>query len=344
MTCRCIPGPRAGSASTVSRSSQNLFHRAGRRYHVLFWQEGCGISETSDQRAILFADVCDSTAIYENMGDAKALGLINRLFKALDKQVNTNGGVTVKTLGDGMVCQFREADAAFAAACGMQEAAASVGAGREPSLKIKIGYTYGPVVIKDRDVFGDTVNVCARLVSLANPAQVLTTRQTVESLSPGLRERCRELYATKVRGRATEVVVCEVLWHADPDTTRVSDRSAGASPKASSTWVLKLTYAGETFVADEAAVVRIGRDAANEVVVATENASRLHARVFSRDGHFFIADQSTNGTFLMVDGTAREVRLRRGEAVLGERGWIGVGKSAANHGDHVLRYRLERSS
>src|SRR3954465_13481933 len=83
--------------------------------------------ETSGQRAILFGDVCDSTAIYEAIGDAKALALVNRLFKLLDKQVNTNGGTTVKTLGDGMVCQFREADAAFHAACGMQEAAVKLG-------------------------------------------------------------------------------------------------------------------------------------------------------------------------------------------------------------------------
>lgn len=311
-------------------------------YH--FCPEAPAISETSDQRAILFSDVCESTAIYERIGDVKALALINSLFKALDKEVNTNGGVTVKTLGDGMVCQFREADAAFRAACGMQEAAAKVDPKGKQGLRIKIGYNFGPVVIKDRDVFGDTVNVCARLVSLANAAQVLTTRQTVESLPPELRQRCRELYATKVRGRKTEVTVCEVLWRADPDTTRINELAGGAGPHAAWTWVLKLTYAGETHVADGTAVVRIGRDATNEVVVATENASRLHARVFLRDGHFFIADQSTNGTFLMVDGTTREVRLRRGEAVLGERGWIGVGKSAASHGDHVLRYRLERSS
>jgi adenylate cyclase len=306
---------------------------------------GTAISDTiSDQRAILFADVCESTTIYEAIGDVKALGLINSLFKALDKQVNVNGGVTVKTLGDGMVCQFREADAAFTAACGMQEAAARVGASGKQGLKIKVGYTYGPVLIKDRDVFGDTVNVCARLVSLANPTQVLTTRQTVGSLSPELQQRCRELYTTKVRGRVGEVMVCEVLWRADPDKTRVVEMSEGASPKAAWTYVLKLTHSGEICVADESAVVRIGRDATNEVVVATENASRLHARVFSRDGQFMIADQSTNGTFLMVDGTTREVRLRRSEAVLGERGWIGIGKSAASHGDHVLRYRLERSS
>jgi hypothetical protein len=278
------------------------------------------------------------------MGDVKALGLINSVFKALDKEVNTNGGITVKTLGDGMVCQFREPDAAFRAACGMQEVTGRVGTDGKQGLRIKVGYTYGSVVIKDRDVFGDTVNVCARLVSLANASQVLTTRQTVDSLSPELRNRCRDLYSTRVRGRTTEVTVCEVLWRTDPDTTRVIDSSEATSPKAAWTWVLKLTHAGESYIADESKVVRIGRDSANEMVVATENASRLHARIFSRDGQFFIADQSTNGTFLMIDGTIREIRLRRSEAMLGERGWIGVGKSAGSHGDHVLRYRLERSS
>ncbi len=307
-------------------------------------RRGAAISDPSEQRAILFADVCESTSIYEKLGDAKALALINTLFKSLDKQVNSNGGVIVKTLGDGMVCQFREAAGAFHAACGMQEAAAHVDLNEKSGLKIKIGYTYGPVVLKDRDVFGDTVNVCARLASLANPQQVLTTRETVDSLPEDLKSRCRELYATKVRGRQTEVMVCEVLWRADPDKTRVNNFGTDTSPRATWKYVLKLTYQGETFTVEDAATARLGRDASNEVVVPTENASRLHARIFSKDGHFVIADQSTNGTFLMVDGTTQEVRLRRGEAVLGERGWIGVGKSAVSHGDHVVRYRLERRS
>ena len=288
--------------------------------------------------------MCESTRIYETIGDAKALALINGLFKALTKQVNKHGGITVKTLGDGMVCQFRDVEEAFKAACGMQEAAAGLAAGKDPALKIKIGYTYGPVVLKDRDVFGDTVNVCARLVSLANPAQILTTLQTVDALPEGARTRCRELYATKVRNRSGDVMVCEVLWKSDPDATRVNDVATQTSPKPNWNWVLKLTHAGETFVIDANQAVRIGRDATNDLVVNTDNASRLHARIFAKDEHFFIADQSTNGTFLLVDGTTREVRLRRAEAMLGERGWIGLGKSASNHGDHVLRYRLERKS
>jgi adenylate cyclase len=280
--------------------------------------------------------------MYESVGDAQALAHINRLFTVLDKQIAANGGVVVKTLGDGMVCQFQDPEAAFRAACHMQEAAADLGAGDHPLLKIKIGYTYGPVVIEGNDVFGDTVNVCARLVSLANPSQVLTTRQTVDALSPEVRGRCRELYETQVRGRAVPVTVCEVMWRSEADLTKVDLTQPQLA--GSGEWVLKLTYAGDSFVVEPAGSLRIGREASNDLVVPSEHASRLHARVFTRDGQFIIADQSSNGTFLMVDGSTRELRLRREQAVLGERGWIGLGKTAANHGDHVLRYRLERRS
>jgi len=67
------------------------------------------------RRAVLFADVCESTAIYESLGDSRALALVNRLFALLQQKVTAGGGAVVKTLGDGMVCQFPDADAAFSA-------------------------------------------------------------------------------------------------------------------------------------------------------------------------------------------------------------------------------------
>ena len=253
------------------------------------------------------------------------------------------GGAVVKTLGDCMVCQFSQPDAALRAACAMQAAAVGLAVpGAERKLAIKIGTTYGPVVPKGNDVFGDTVNLCARLVALANPEQVLTTRQTVEALSPGLRERCRELYATKVRGRTGQVTVWEVLWRADPDMTQVRLTKESLARANANQWVLKLSYGDDTFTVEPAAAVKIGRDKSNDVVVPSQHASRLHARLFGREGNFVIADQSSNGTFVLIDGNRRELRLRREEAVIGERGAIGLGSSAENKGDHVLRYRVER--
>jgi predicted component of type VI protein secretion system len=77
------------------------------------------------------------------------------------------------------------------------------------------------------------------------------------------------------------------------------------------------------------------------MVVNSSKASRVHARIFERGGHFIVADQSSNGTYVAIDGNAREVTLRREETVLGERGYIGLGAPATVNGDHVLRYRLE---
>lgn len=274
------------------------------------------------------------------MGDTLALAHISRLFAVLTRQVQAAGGVVVKTLGDGMICEFEQPDAALRAACEMQQATLELGTGEAEPLRIKIGYNYGPVVVTENDVFGDTVNVCARLTTLASPSQVLTTRQTVDALSPQLRRRCRNLYETQIRGRGAPVTVCEVLWRPDADLTKVD--LTEEEIVAASDWVLTLSYAGESHVVEPGGSLRIGRDASNDVVVPSAHASRRHARVFGRDAQFLIADESSNGTFLMADGSTREVRLRHEQAVLGERGGIGLGKTASTPGDHVLRYRLER--
>jgi len=290
------------------------------------------------QRAVLFVDVTDSTRIYEQLGDTRALALIDQLFGHLDKAAARHGGSVVKNLGDGRVCVFPEPDAALQAACDMQMAAAA-GAGAE-RLTVKIGFTYGPVILSDGDVFGDTVNVCARLVALANAEQVLTTQLTVDAMSPALRNRCRQMFPIRVRGRHEEIVACNVLWRSDPDVTEINMLRANITRTRET--VLKLTYQGELHIVRSASGgVRIGRDKDNGLVIDSHFASRVHARVFAREGHFVLVDQSSNGTYLLADGNSAEILLRREEAVLGDRGWIGLGNSASRHGDHALRFRVE---
>jgi adenylate cyclase len=299
---------------------------------------GSGVRST--QRAVLFADVCDSTALYESLGDTSALALINVLFEKLGAITSTHDGTVIKTLGDAVVCQFKDADKAFRAACDMQAAAAALSPRSQSKFAIKVSFNFGPVVVKDEDVFGDTVNVCSRLNALGSPDQVLTTQHTVESLSPGLRLRCRQLYPLKVRGKVEHVTVYDVLWRLDPDMTErdIPVRSSARSAVS----VLKISYGGESFTVGPAQEILLGRDKGNDIIIESTRASRVHARISGRDGHFIISDQSSNGTFLLIDGNSREMLLRREEAVMGERGWVGFGKSAEGHGTHVLRYRLER--
>jgi class 3 adenylate cyclase len=299
----------------------------------------------SAQLAVLFADVCDSTTLYESIGDTRALAAISRLFGVLAWKVKARGGTVVKTLGDGMVCQFKDADGALAAACDMQAAATAAAtaadAGAGPKLAIKVAFNWGPVVTEGDDVFGDTVNVCARLAGLAGAEQVLTTQETIDALSAP-RGRSRPLHPLKIRGRVGEVRVCEVLWRSDEDSlviTKIFTKRQKAAPARE--WILKLSYGGGTTVVEPDGSITLGRDKTNDVVVASEKASRVHARIYGRDGNFLIADRSSNGTFVQIDGSSRELTLRREEAVLGERGYIGLGGPASGDGDHVLRYRLE---
>jgi adenylate cyclase len=296
------------------------------------------------QRAVLFADVTDSTRIYETIGDREALALIDRLLGLLDKAAAAHGGTLVKKLGDGMVVAFPTADEACRAACDMQLAALSTPAARPADrLAIRVGFTFGPVVLSDGDVFGDTVNVCSRLVALANPEQVLTTHQTVSAMAPALRQHCRELFPIRVRGRHEEIIACNVQYRADPDATETNMTHASLTRERE--LVLKITYQGELrVVRSSGAGLRVGRDKDNDLVVESHFASRAHARLYPREGHFVLQDLSSNGTYLLVDGSTSEILLRREEAVLTERGWIGLGNSAARHGDHTLRFRVEPDS
>jgi len=293
------------------------------------------------QRAVLFVDIAGSTRIYESLGDTRALELIADLFGHLDKAAASHGGAVVKRLGDGMVYAFAAPAEACEAACAMQLATQSAAAdGGSAPVAIRAGFNFGPVVISEGDVFGDTVNLCSRLVALANPGQILTTQVTMAALPMRLHPRCRALFPIRARGRDDEVLVCDVQYRFDPDLTATNfERAALARQRET---VLRITCQGEARVVRSLGDgLRIGRDKSNDLVVDSPYVSRLHLRVFAREGHFVLQDLSSNGTYLLADGSAAEIRLRREEAVLGERGWIGLGSTAARHGDHTLRYRVE---
>jgi len=108
---------------------------------------------------------------------------------------------------------------------------------------------------------------------------------------------------------------------------------------------LKLIYRANIFVVSRAnPTLRMGRGDDNEIVVVSLFASRLHARVEERDGQFVLTDLSSNGTFVLLDDESVERRLREEEAVLAGRGWLGLGKTAAKHGEHSVRFALEADS
>jgi hypothetical protein len=204
-------------------------------------------------------------------------------------------------------------------------------------LSVKAGFAFGPAIEEKGDLFGDTVNVASRLAAMANPRQALTTKQTVDALSPMPRSTCRALYTTGVKGRSEEVSVYEVIWQQDKSTTVVGD-TGDEAPATVAT--LKLSWRGRTWnLGDALTGVIAGRDPAADIVLPGDKVSRQHARVFLRRGKYVLADQSANGTFVQMQHRA-EILLHREEFVLLGTGSIGLGQSVAEIGEDAISFEI----
>jgi adenylate cyclase len=283
--------------------------------------------------AILFSQISGASALYESLGNRKAMGVVSKAMTVLKAAVGKHRGTVVKTVGDELIARFDTADEALQAVGAMH---ASMKGHRE-GLALKAGFTVGPVIEDKQDVFGDTVNVAARLAAMANPRQVLTTRQAVDTLSPMPRSTCRSLYTTSVKGRAEEVAVYEVMWEQDKSTTVVGDADADAKPVPVT---LKLTWRGRTWdMGEQLNSLVAGRDPAADIVLPGDKVSRQHARIFLRRGKFVLADQSANGTYVLMKHRA-EILLNREEFVLLGAGSIGLGQSVADIGEDAIHFEI----
>ncbi len=284
--------------------------------------------------AILFADIAGSTSLYETSGDAVAMTAVTRCLDTLKQIARTYQGEVIKTIGDEVMCIFAAVDDAIRAANEMQ---AKVEGDKVLHLKIRVGVHAGSVMTADGDVYGDTVNLAARLVQLANPGQILTSGQVFDSLSAYLQVTCRRLYATSVKGRNEKVTIFEALWQQDDGMTIVTSAHAVAALPASR---LLLVHREQTWtVSEEANALTVGRDASNDVAIDIPTASRQHLRIEFRKGRIVLVDRSSNGSFITL-GTGENIVLRREEFVLTGSGRIGLGCLAADCGEDALGFEI----
>jgi adenylate cyclase len=283
---------------------------------------------------IVFADISGSTRLYELLGDVRARERTSQCLSALTEVVRRHGGTVVKTIGDEVMSTFPDADAAARAACAMQESVAAQVVPGETALDIRVGLHYGSALVEAGDVFGDAVNVAARMVALAKARQILTTRQTVERLSPLLRAGTRYTDRTPVKGKQEEIDVYEVIWR-EEDLTRMEGHQI---PLADLQARLHLRFREkELEVSHSCPVVTIGRGQQNDIVVLDALASRLHARIEYRRGKFILLDQSTNGTYVLTQ-EGESAYLRREEFVLRGSGAISLGRAAGTEAPEIIHF------
>lgn len=287
---------------------------------------------------VVFADVSGSTQLYERLGDSAALAAVNCCVDAMKRATVLNKGRVVKTIGDEVMAVFDSATQGMHAASEMQQRISEL-LPPTPGVKLSIraGLHFGPALLENDDVFGDTVNTAARMAGLAKSGQIITTAETVAALPELLRESCREIDALAVKGKAENVNVCEVLWQEGAELTIMSARMAPAAPMDIR---IELRHGTATLLLGPAKpMATLGRDAACDVVIADPRASRSHAKIERRRDRFVLVDMSNNGTFVTFQGEAEFV-LKREEVILRGTGQVAFGHTA-DSGTELLRFSVE---
>jgi adenylate cyclase len=288
--------------------------------------------EQVSEVSVLFADVSGSTKLYETAGDAVAHAAIEKCVNLMrEKTLNANGRV-VKTIGDEVMSAFPTADAAADAAIEMQSAILELPPVGGTQIGIRIGFNHGPVVERDGDVFGDAVNLAARLAGVATKGQIITARDTVMLMSPMLKAATRAITTIQVKGKAQEIQVYELIWQQSEDMTTLASQKSVYKPKNAK---LRLLVQGtELVLSAERPALALGRDPSADLVIKERMASRAHGKIERRLDKFILTDHSANGTFITVEGD-KEIVLRREEFTLRGHGWIAFGQSRASATDVV---------
>jgi len=295
--------------------------------------------------AVLFADISGSTQLYVQHGDTTARTMIAKALEFLSGVTQEHRGVVIKTIGDEVMCKFPSADDAFDAAVGMQrtlkENAAEIT--DKTRVCIRVGLQWGEVVNQGGDVFGDAVNVAARVAAVAKRDQIVTTEQTVAALTGNRSDMARQFDKVALKGREGELVLHMIDWDDEADATRMRT-VLPAAPSAAAQKKLQLTFGDKSaLLFTEGKTLTLGRSAECSLVVATGFASRLHAKVIMRRGRFVLADESTNGTYIVPGGLgsgSQEVFIKREEFLLPDKGVFSLGQSCAADDARMVQFSL----
>ncbi|MCG8671673.1 MAG: adenylate/guanylate cyclase domain-containing protein [Pseudomonadales bacterium] len=289
---------------------------------------------------ILFADVAGSTTLYEKMGDNVAQQMIGRCLKFMTEICHQHDGVLVKNIGDEILCRFDSALDCVRAISKIQSDLQEEVELSNGKLRIRAGMNTGPAILDENDVFGDAVNVAARMAGIAQESQVLCTSETINALGDDHNISFRQLDSLLVKGKQAKINVYEVLWDSD-DVDITAFFSAQELLEQTQEWKVNLTCGSKRMQINKSqpnAVV--GRSDQCDFVVPSPHASRQHAKLISRWGKLVLVDQSTNGTYVKFESGV-EMFIRREELPLTENGIISLGIPSAQNPRDVLFFNYE---
>jgi len=182
--------------------------------------------------AMLFIDVWGYTQYVETRTAVNGRAMLKEFFDIVSPIIEKYAGVLVKKIGDEAMVAFTSPVSAARASIAMQQGLAEYNrqVTKQNRIHAKIGVDYGEVLVEDKDIHGDTVNVASRVTSLAGKDQILFTgfawvpTRDVEGVV------FRDYGVVTLKGKAEPVNLYELVWRDDRSLPRVGPQKETAPP------------------------------------------------------------------------------------------------------------------
>lgn len=291
-------------------------------------------------QAIMFADVSGSSALYKRVGNEQAKAIVDEAIHFMAALTIVHEGIVVKTIGDEIMARFEHSEQACETAIAIQQRC--IKESHLHGLAIRVGIAFGPALLENNDVFGDTVNDAACVSHIARAGQIVLTQSVVDNLSKSLLRQCQMFDRINTKGDTHKTVIYRLQW----ESSQQDHRPTRLMPIQEVTqfvekFQLRLSLGSrEISILPEQTPFTIGRDPdKTHLHIDHDLASRDHCHIDFRRGKYVLVDHSTNGTYVCSTDQPH-MYLRREELPLQGSGEIGIGQPTAKAGEWIIHYEL----
>ncbi len=180
---------------------------------------------------VLFTDIVGSTSYFERNGDTAGLAMIHRHDELAKRVVQEHQGKVVKSIGDSAMAEFPDPAMAVRAAVQIERQFLQLNLTLQQSqrVEVRIGIHTGVGFRKGEDLFGDVVNVTARIVKRTGAAQILISRAVHDAVAKETDLDCHWLSTLTLDGRAEKEDIFEVVWTEGEAYRELREKMTGAS-------------------------------------------------------------------------------------------------------------------
>jgi class 3 adenylate cyclase len=164
--------------------------------------------------AVLFTDLVGSTKYFKEYGDKAGRTMLQEHYEIATPIINEYGGKLIKALGDSVMASFVNPLEAFKSAIKMQQQFQIYNQGKDTQdrVHVRIGLHYGNVIVEEKDIYGDVVNVASKLTNMSEGGQIYISREVYEHVkhSPSVHfESAKILHKNNI---PKDLIAYKVIW------------------------------------------------------------------------------------------------------------------------------------